>query len=119
MAAADARPRGRQPGHLALGNHSYCFDNAAADAVRLAQRGREAIHRQLIAVEPAQITLAQQVIAANPNTIVVMVSSYPQALGWIGDNSAAIVHIANSGQEIGTAVADVIFGDYNPAGAPP
>ena len=55
-------------------------------------------------------------IAANPNTIVVMVSSYPQALGWIGDNAPAIVHIANSGQELGTAVADVIFGDYNPAG---
>jgi beta-glucosidase len=56
------------------------------------------------------------VFAANPNTIVVMESSYPQALGWIADNAPAIVHIANSGQEIGTAVADVIFGDYNPAG---
>ena len=54
--------------------------------------------------------------AANPNTVVVLVSSYPQALDWIGDNIPAIVHIANSGQELGTAVADVLFGDYNPAG---
>jgi beta-glucosidase len=45
-----------------------------------------------------------------------MESSYPQALGWIADNAPAIVHITNSGQEIGTAIADVIFGDYNPAG---
>jgi beta-glucosidase len=101
---------------LALGNHPYCSDNAAWLQCDSPNEGREAIDRQLIAVEPAQIALAQQVFAANPNTIVVMESSYPQALGWIADNAPAIVHIANSGQEIGTAVADVIFGDYNPAG---
>ena len=101
---------------LVLGNHPYCADNAAWNFCDTPNEGREAIDRKLIAVEPAQITLAQQVIAANPNTIVVMVSSYPQALGWIGDNAPAIVHIANSGQELGTAVTDVIFGDYNPAG---
>ena len=32
------------------------------------------------------------------------------------DNVPAIIHIANSGQEIGTALADVLFGDYNPGG---
>jgi beta-glucosidase len=101
---------------LALGNHPYCSDNAAWLQCDSPNEGREAIDRKLIAVEPAQITLAQQVLAANPNTIVVMESSYPQALGWIADNAPAIVHISNSGQEIGTAVADVIFGDYNPAG---
>jgi beta-glucosidase len=101
---------------LALGNHPYCADNAPWNFCDSPNEGREAIDRKLIAVEPAQITLAQQVIAANPNTVVVMVSSYPQALGWIADNAPAIVHISNSGQEIGTAVADVLFGDYNPAG---
>ena len=101
---------------LVLGNHPYCADNAPWNFCDTPNEGREAIDRKLIAVEPAQITLAQQVIAANANTIVVMVSSYPQALGWIADNAPAIVHIANSGQELGTAVADVIFGDYNPAG---
>jgi beta-glucosidase len=101
---------------LALGNHPYCADNAPWLFCDSPNEGREAIDRKLIAVEDAQIMLAQQVLAANPNTIVVMESSYPQALGWIADNAPAIVHIANSGQEIGTAIADVIFGDYNPAG---
>jgi beta-glucosidase len=101
---------------LALGNHPYCADNEPWNVCDSEYEGREAIDRKHIAVEPAQITLAQQVFAANPNTIVVMESSYPQALGWIADNAPAIVHIANSGQEIGTAIADVIFGDYNPAG---
>ena len=54
--------------------------------------------------------------AANPRTIVVLVSSFPQAIGWINDNVPAIVHVANSGQELGNAVADVLFGDYNPGG---
>jgi len=101
---------------LALGNHPYCSDNAGWLQCDSPNEGREAIDRQKITVEPAQITLAQQVFAANPNTIVVMVSSYPQALDWIGDNAPAIVHIGNSGQDIGTAIADVVFGDYNPAG---
>jgi beta-glucosidase len=78
--------------------------------------GREAVDRKFVALDPVQVSLAQKVFAANPNTIVVLVSSFPQALGWVADNAPAIVHIANSGQELGTAVADVLFGDYNPAG---
>jgi beta-glucosidase len=101
---------------LVLGNHPYCADNAQWNFCDTPHEGREAIDRQHVTIEPAQVTLAQQVFAANPNTVVVLVSSYPQALGWISDNIPAIVHIANSGQEIGTAVADVLFGDYNPAG---
>jgi beta-glucosidase len=78
--------------------------------------GREAVDRKFVALDPVQVSLAQKVIAANPNTVVVLVSSFPQALGWVADNAKAIVHIANSGQELGTAIADVLFGDYNPAG---
>jgi beta-glucosidase len=78
--------------------------------------GREAVDRKFVALDPVQVSLAQKVFAANPNTIVVLVSSFPQALGWVADNAPAIVHIANSGQELGTAIADVLFGDYNPAG---
>jgi len=81
--------------------------------------GREAVDRVNIALEPSQVTLAQTVAAANPmKTIVVLVSSFPISVTALESdpNVKAIVHIANSGQELGTAIADVLFGDYNPGG---
>ena len=58
----------------------------------------------------------QTVFAANPRTIVVLVSGFPQGIGWIDDNVPAILHVTNSNQELGNAVADVLFGDTNPGG---
>jgi beta-glucosidase len=54
--------------------------------------------------------------AANARTIVVLVSSFPYAIGWVQANVGAILHMAHSSQEEGHALADVLFGDYNPAG---
>lgn len=38
------------------------------------------------------------------------------AITWIQDNVSAILHMLHSSQEEGNALADVLFGDYNPAG---
>ena len=59
--------------------------------------------------------LIKQVFAANPKTIVVLVSSFPYAITWSQANVPAILHITHAAQEQGTAIADVLFGDYNPA----
>jgi beta-glucosidase len=48
--------------------------------------------------------------------VVVLVSSFPYAINWEQENVPAIVHLANSSQEMGNGLADVLFGDYNPAG---
>jgi len=56
------------------------------------------------------------VLAANSKTIVVLKSSFPYAINWTQENIPAIVHMAHSSQEEGNALADVLFGDYNPAG---
>jgi len=60
--------------------------------------------------------LIQEVYKANPKTVVVLVSGFPYAINWTEQNVPAILHTSHSGQEEGTAIADVLFGDYNPAG---
>jgi beta-glucosidase len=56
------------------------------------------------------------VFAANPKTILVMVSSFPYAINWSKEHLPAILHVSQSSQEMGNAVSDVIFGRVSPAG---
>jgi beta-glucosidase len=76
--------------------------------------GRESIDRKAINLE--QEELIQQVFAVNPKTVVVLISSYPYAINWTQEHIPAIVHMSQNSQELGNALADVLFGDYNPAG---
>jgi beta-glucosidase len=77
--------------------------------------GREDLDRKTITLDE-QEELIKQVFAANPKTIVVLKSSFPYAINWTQENVPAIVHMAHSSQEEGNALADVLFGDFNPAG---
>ena len=76
--------------------------------------GREGRDRE--SLDLSDEALIKQVFAANPRTIVVLVSSFPYAITWSQANVPAILHITHAAQEQGTAIADVIFGDYNPGG---
>lgn len=76
--------------------------------------GREGRDRE--SLELTDEALIKQVFAASPKTIVVLVSSFPYAITWSQANVPAILHITHAAQEQGTAIADVLFGDYNPGG---
>ncbi|MBN1766623.1 MAG: glycoside hydrolase family 3 C-terminal domain-containing protein [Sedimentisphaerales bacterium] len=66
-----------------------------------------------------QVTLIQQVAAANPNTIVVMIAGSQVGMDtWI-DDVPAMMQAWYGGQEAGTAIADVLFGEINPSGKLP
>jgi len=97
-----------------VGNHPTCNDRFGRCA--LPSEGKEAVDRKSIDLDPAQLNLILRVKTANAKTIVVLISSFPYAIGWVQENVRAILHMAHSSQEEGDALADVLFGDYNPAG---
>ena len=76
--------------------------------------GREALDRSSLQLETED--LIKVVWQANPNTVVTLISSFPYAINWTAENVPAIVHLTQCSQELGNALADVLFGDYNPAG---
>src|SRR5665213_305755 len=76
--------------------------------------GREGRDREVITL--AQEQLIKQVYAVNPKTVVILVSSFSYAINWTQSNIPAILHMAHSSQDEGTALAKVLFGDYNPGG---
>ncbi|HEV3216634.1 MAG TPA: glycoside hydrolase family 3 C-terminal domain-containing protein [Vicinamibacterales bacterium] len=65
-----------------------------------------------------QDRLIEAVASANPRTVVVLHTSNPVAMPWI-DKVAAVVEAWYPGQEAGTSIADVLFGDVNPSGKLP
>jgi len=66
-----------------------------------------------------QVELVKKVAAANKNTIVVLNTGSPVAMGqWI-DQVPSVVEAWFPGQECGNAIADILFGDVNPSGKLP
>jgi beta-glucosidase len=97
---------------VVVGNHPTC--NAGWAKCPLPSDGKEAIDRTSITLE--QEELVKQVYAVNPRTVVVLIASFPFSIPWTSDHIPAIVHMAHNSQEEGNALADVLFGDYNPGG---
>ncbi|WP_149094217.1 glycoside hydrolase family 3 C-terminal domain-containing protein [Paenibacillus terrae] len=78
--------------------------------------GKEENDRPGLELAASQQRLIEEVYRVNPNTIVVLTGSYPFAIPWVQEHIPAIVYTSHAGQEHGTAIADVLFGDYAPAG---
>lgn len=63
-------------------------------------------------------TLISEVAAANPKTVVVIQSGTPVGMPWASSVSS-IIQAWYGGNETGNAIADVLFGAYNPSGKLP
>ncbi|KAI5840969.1 glycoside hydrolase superfamily [Morchella snyderi] len=64
----------------------------------------------------AQADLVREILAVNKNTVVVFSSGKPITEPWISNSSAALVQQFYPSEEGGNALADVLFGSYNPSG---
>ncbi|MFF4211153.1 glycoside hydrolase family 3 C-terminal domain-containing protein [Streptomyces sp. NPDC001796] len=78
--------------------------------------GREAHDRTDMGLAPAQEALVKAVRKANPKTVVVVENSYPTTLGALQREVPALLWTTHAGQETGNALADLLYGDANPAG---
>ncbi|HXU25433.1 MAG TPA: glycoside hydrolase family 3 C-terminal domain-containing protein, partial [Tepidiformaceae bacterium] len=97
---------------VVVGNHPEC--DAGWAQCPVPSNGKEAVDRKTISLEMED--LVKQVYAANPRTIEVLRSSFPYAIVWSQQNVPAIVHMTHNSEEEGHGLADVLFGDYSPAG---
>jgi beta-glucosidase len=112
VAEAQALARHADAVVVVVGNHPTC--NAGWDQCPVPSNGKEDVDRKTIVLE--QEELVKQVFAANPRTIEVLRSSFPYAIVWSQEHLPAIVHMTHGSQEEGHGLADVLFGDYSPAG---
>jgi beta-glucosidase len=67
----------------------------------------------------AQEKLLEAVAATGKPTVVVLLNGGPVTTAWASAHAGAIVEAWYPGEEGGTAIADVLFGDYNPGGRLP
>lgn len=66
-----------------------------------------------------QQQLLEEVYKVNPNIILVLNNGRPLALPWAAENIPAIVEGWQLGTQSGNAIAQVLYGDYNPSGKLP
>ena len=72
-----------------------------------------------LALPEIQLRFAEQIIAAGKPVVLVLVEGRPRVFSRIADKVSGILLALNPSNEGGRAVADVLFGDYNPNGKLP
>jgi beta-glucosidase len=97
---------------VVIGNHPTC--DAGWEKCPVASDGKEAVDRKSLTL--AQEEIAKAAFAANPKTIVVLQASFPFATTWSQEHVPAILELTHNSEEQGDGLADVLFGDYDPAG---
>jgi beta-glucosidase len=81
--------------------------------------GRGGRDRENLFLPGQQERTLRAVRAANPNTVLAVLSSYPYALDWANANIGGILWSAPGGTATEIAVAEVLFGDHAPTGRLP
>jgi len=75
--------------------------------------------RTMLDLPQAQLNLIKAIHETGTPTVVVLVTGRPLTIRWVAENIPAILMAYLPGTEGGNAVADVLFGDYNPGGKLP
>ena len=89
------------------------------EEMRVQRPGFEAGDRTDIALPATQEALLRRIAALGKPVVLVLLGGGALAVNWADAHVPAILEAWYPGEEGGTAIADVLFGDYNPAGRLP
>jgi beta-glucosidase len=95
---------------------------AVGDNNQTAREGFNMTHlgdRDSLDLVGQQDALVKAIVETGKPTIVILIAGRPASIRYIAENVPAILGCWSLGQETGNAVADVLFGDYNPGGKLP
>ncbi|MBD8487529.1 glycoside hydrolase family 3 C-terminal domain-containing protein [Echinicola sp. CAU 1574] len=100
------------------------YEETAAAKVSGAKEGEiisdmesgEGFDRMTLELLGDQMKLLKAIEKTGTPVVLVMIKGRPLNLNWADEHIPAIVDAWYPGQEGGNAIADVLFGDYNPAG---
>lgn len=89
------------------------------EAMTVHAEGFKGGDRVTIALPAVQTTLLKELKATGKPVVFIMLTGSAIAAEWEAENTPAIVNAWYPGQAGGLAIADMLFGDYNPAGRLP
>jgi beta-glucosidase len=76
----------------------------------------EASSRSDIGIPQAQKNLLSALFKTGKPLVLVLFNGRPMTIGWENDQATSILDVWFGGTEAGNAIADVLFGNYNPSG---
>ena len=91
----------------------------ASDVALSDMESGEGYDRATLDLLGRQLELLKEVVKTGTPVVLVLIKGRPLNLNWPAQNVPAIIDAWYPGQEGGHAIADVLFGDYNPAGRLP
>jgi beta-glucosidase len=109
---------GWQPPDSLIGDAATLASQSDAAVVIVNQASGEGMDRQSLALPGDQDRLITEVAHRNPRTIVVLNTPGPVLMPWL-DDVAAVLQVWYPGEQFGTALASVLFGDEDPGGRLP
>jgi beta-glucosidase len=89
------------------------------EEMRVTKEGFAGGDRTSILLPKVQTDFLKELKATGKPVVFVMMTGSALSTTWESENIPAIVNAWYGGQDAGTAIADVLFGDYNPAGRLP
>ncbi len=90
----------------------YCVGNHPV------QTAKECYDRKTLSLN-VQPHMTERLSAANPNTVLMLISSYPYGIVTESEAAAAVIWSSHAGAELGNVVADLIIGSAEPVGRLP